>query len=249
MELSLGEILTGAVFSLPTEMGRAVMRFASLSTSADYAYGTGFEFMEFDFFSRPLTSIRAPYAKLLPVTVNNKSQLMVITHALSRFDKNISWECEWLYGEKAVSTFVVDIVFEDFLLLSQVRRGLPNLQIDELFLASQKLGSFGYISQIFDAEVLNRINSSVFFLPMAVFVIIIGWRYRATARPRYLFVIMLPVLPIVFNGLVFLYRSVLNTAGIWLVLSLGFTAALAICITALAICLLVSMIALAAQHT
>ena len=248
MELSLGEILTGAVFSLPSQKGRAVLRFSSLSTSQDFAYGMGFEFMEFNELANPLVSIRARYAKLLPVIINEKPQIMVLTHALDRDDENGGWEGEWLLGSKTPSGVILNISFEDFLLISDVRRGLPNLQIDELFSASRKLGSAGFISQIFEAEILNRLGSAIFFLPMAIIVIVIGWRYRAKARPRYLFVLLLPVLPVVFHVFVFMYRAFLNNLGIWLVISFGFSAALAIFIVTLALSLFISMIILAAQH-
>jgi len=248
MELSLGEILTGAVFSLPSQKGRDVLRFLNLSTSQDFAYGMGFEFMEFDALSRPLVSMRADYAKLLPVILNEKPQVMVLTHALSRYDKNISWEGEWLLGNKTPVGIILDISFEDFLLISDVRHGLSNLQVDELFLASRRLGSAGYVSQIFEAEILNRIGSVVFFLPMAIIVIVIAWRFRAKTKPRYFFVLLLPVFPIVFHGFVFMYRAFLNNLGIWLVISLGFSVALTVFIVAMALSLFISMIILAAQH-
>jgi hypothetical protein len=248
MELSLGQILTGAVYSLPSKRGRSVVRFSNLSTSADIAYGIGFEYMEFDLMSRPIVSLRAPYVKLLPVTLDNKPQIMVITHAVSRYDKNLSWECEWLLGDKTMAGIVIDVTYEDFLLISEVRGGLANLQVNELYEASRKLGNAGYISQIFEAEILNRMGTVAFFMPMAIFAIVIGWRYRARKKPRYFFVLLLPVLPIVFHGFVFLYRSILNYAGIWLVLSLGFSVAITIFIVFLVLTLFISMIVLAAQH-
>jgi len=248
MELSLGEILTGAVFSLPHGYGRSVLRFTNLSTSRDFAFGMNFEYMELDAYSRPVASVKSEYAKLLPVIINEKQQIKVLTHAISRYDRDHSWEGEWLLGERSPAGVILDISFEDFLLLSNVRRGLPNLQIDELFTASTRLGSAGYIPQIFEAEVLNRIGSAVFFLPMAIFVIIIGWRYRAKTKPRYLFILLLPVLPVVFHGFVFMYRTILNNLGIWLVISFGFSTALTIFVAALAFFLFISMIILAAQH-
>jgi len=248
MELSLGEILTGAVFSVPLNRGRAVLRFSHLSTWQDYAYGMDFELMEFDELFRPIVSMRAPYVKLLPVTLNGETKVMAITHTLSRYDPNVSWECEWLIGTKTMAGVVLDISYEDFLLLSVVRRGLPNMDINELFLASKKLGSAGYITEIFEAELLNRIGSTVFFLPMAIIVIVIGWRYRAKKKPRYLFFMLLPVLPIVFHGLVFMYRAVLNWLGISLVLSYGFSTSLTIFIVSLVVLLFLSMIILASQH-
>ena len=248
MELSLGEILTGAVFSLPSQNGRAVLRFTSLTTSADVSYGIGLEYMAFDVNSRPLASVKSRYAKLLPFMIDDTPKILILMHALDRFDKDNNYDSEWLLGDKIPGGIILDISFEDFLLLSDIRRGLPNLQIDELYTVSGRFNSEGYVYQIFQAEILNRLGSALFFLPMAVIAIVLAWRYRPIAKPRYIFVLMLPVLPVVFNGLVFLYRSVLNTLGIWLVMSMGFTPALVVFIAATAFILLVSLIVLAAQH-
>jgi hypothetical protein len=249
MELAMGEILTGAVFSLPSGTGRAALRFFSLTTSEDVAYVMGFEYMKFDINSSLLTSVSAPYAKLLPFNLDEKSQVLVLTHVLDRTNQNNSYEGEWLVGRKDAGGIILDVSFEDLLLLSNVRRGLSNLQIDELFSASSKLDDLGYIYQIFQAEILNRFGSVLFFLPMEIFIIILGWRFRAKTKPRYLFVLLLPVLPIVFHGFVFMYRSAFNIFGIWLVLSLGFTAALIVLIAALGLLLFLSLIILAGQHS
>jgi len=249
MELSLGEILTGALFSLPNNYGRAVIRFSSLTTSNDVAYGMGFEYMSFDENSSLVTSVRSRYAKLLPVILNEKEQVLVLTHALDRDNKDNNYDSEWLAGNKIVGGILLNIKFEELLLLSYIRRGLLKLQVTDLFLAAEISNNFGYVYQIFQAEILNRIGSALFFLPVAILVIVIGWRYRVKERPRYLFIIMLPVLPVVFLGFVFLYTSLINTLGIWLVLSMGFGLALTIYIVIMALFLFISLIVLSAQHT
>jgi hypothetical protein len=249
MEVSLGEILTGAVFSLPGNGGRTVFRFSSLTTSNDVSYGIGLEYMAFDLNSVPLASVKSQYAKLLPIKIDEKPQVLVLMHALNRMNKDNYYDGEWLIGNKTVGGILLDISYEDLMLLSYIRRSLPNLQIDELYLAATKFGNAGYVYQIFQAEILNRLSSTMFFLPMAIFVIVLGWRYRIKSKSRYIFVIMLPVLPVVFHGLVFLYRSVFNTAGIWLVLTVGFVPALILFIAVMAILLFISLITLAAQHS
>jgi hypothetical protein len=249
MEVSLGENLNGAVFSLPSGDGRAVLRFHGLTTSEDIAYGIGFEYMEFDANMNPKISAASRYAKLTPLTLNGKHQILILSHALDRFNEENDFKTEWLLGGSITGGIFLDISFEDLILISDVRRGLTNLRINELFTASQKLENEGYVSQIFQAEILNRIGTVMYFLPMAIFVIVIAWRYRAKEKPRYLFVLLLPVLPIVFHGFIFLYRSVINTIGIWLILSLGFTAALIVFIAALAVILFISLVSLAAQHS
>ncbi|MDR1836091.1 MAG: hypothetical protein LBQ89_00360 [Treponema sp.] len=249
IEVSLGEILTGAVFSLSAKNGRAALRFSSLTTSEDVAYALGFEYMWFDMYLNLQESAASRYAKLLPFTLNGKPQVLILTHALDRSNMNNSYDSQWLVGTKTAGGILLDVSYEDFLLISSVRRGLHNFQINELFSAATKVDNAGYVYQIFQAEILNRLGSALFFLPMAIFVIAIGWRYRVKTRPRYLFVLMLPVLPVVFHGFVFLYRSVFNILGIWLVLSIGFSAALVITIVILALSLFISLITLAAQHS
>jgi len=249
MELSLGENLNGAVFSIPSADGRAVMRFNSLVSTDDVAYGNGFEYMEFDSNMTPKTSVVSRYAKLTPFTLDGKPQVYVLTHALDRFDKNNDFKGEWLIGSPVTGGIFLNISYEDLLIITDVRRGLTNLRINELFTASKKLENYGYINQIFQAEILNRLGCVLYFLPMAIFVIVIAWQYRTKGKPRYLFVILLPVLPVVFHSFVFLYRSVINTLGIWLVISFGFTTALIVFIAALAVTLFISLVSLASQRS
>jgi hypothetical protein len=52
----------------------------------------------------------------------------------------------------------------------------------------------------------------------------------------------------VFTGLVHLYQIVLNIVGIWLIIALGFSAALVALIVILAVSFIFSLIVLAGQH-
>ncbi|MCL2175122.1 MAG: energy-coupling factor transporter transmembrane protein EcfT [Treponema sp.] len=254
MNVTLGDILNSALFSLPYENGRAVMRFSALTTSPDTAYGMDFEIMTFDTDNNLKFSVMSRYAKLTPFIKNDKPQLLVLTHSLDREDNSKNNQSVWLYGEENSdgihrTMFILDISFEDFLLVSHIQHGLTNLQIDELFIASEKVETAGHILQVYQAEILNRLAAVLFFLPMAIYIIIISWRYRVKSRPRYFFVLMLPILPVVFHSLVFLYRAVFNTLGIWLILSFSFIPAIVILIVVLAFLLLISLITLAAQHS
>ena len=257
MEISLGETLTGAVFSLPgvlnKEKERSVMRVASFSNHPDYAYGTGIEFMVFDSNARLLLNLRAPYAKFLPITLDGQPQVLVMMRALDRHDKTKRWEPEWNAQGKTpyrpeTAQITLNVSYEAFLMLSEMRQRLPSLYINDLFAAADIAGDTGYIPEVFQAEILNRLGACLFFLPLAVVIIIIGWNFRAKYQPRYLFVISIPVLPLVFNGLIYLYRIVLNTVGIFLIYNFGFSFALTACIAILSLSFLISLIALAAQH-
>ncbi|MDR1238691.1 MAG: hypothetical protein LBK27_01125 [Treponema sp.] len=260
IELAVGETLTGAVFSLPGSggrPGRAVLRFSGLSGFADYSYGLGLEYISFDGDARPVSRMEAPYAKILPIRIDDRPRTLILLRALDRQDRNRRWEPSWA-ADPALppapgaeipgdARLLLDMGYEDFLLLSHVRRGLDNLYMRELFTA-RTLGSSGYLPQVFEAEIIYRLSVPLFFLPLAILAIILGWRFRAKKRPRYLFIPMLPILPLVFNGLVYLYRAILNTAGIWVVISLGFSAALVVFIAALVFLFIVFLILLAAQH-
>jgi hypothetical protein len=253
METSLGDTLTWAVFSVPSAgQGREVFRFSSLSCFADYAYGLDLEYLRFDAEGRLTARAEAPYVKLLPLRMETKPRLLILMRALDRHDGSRRWEPEWLQGGAAgpdATQLVLEPDYEEFLLLSQVRRRLDDLPIDRLLTAARKLGSSGYIPQVFEAEIVNRLAAPLYFLPMAIAAVIIGWRFRAKKQPRYLFVPMLFLLPLVFNGLNHLVRGVLNILGIQAVIAFGLSAAIGIFAAGMALAFVLSLIILAAQHS
>jgi len=257
MEISLGETLTGTVFSLPgrlnREKERSVMRVASFSAYPDYAYGTGIEFMAFDSRAQLRFSLKAPYAKFLPITLDGQPQVLVMMRALDRHDRNKRWEpvldmqnSAAYYPDTAQIT--LNVSYETFLMLSEMRQRLPSLYINDLFAASGIAGEMGYLPEVFQAEILNRLGACLFFLPMAVIVLIVGWNLRAKYHPRYLFALSIPLLPLIFHGLTFLYRTVLNTIGVSLIYNFGFSTAFAVFIAILSLSFVLSLVVLAAQH-
>ncbi|MDR0475770.1 MAG: hypothetical protein LBH43_19135 [Treponema sp.] len=252
MELLLAENLVNAVFSLPArlisgEQGRAVLRFASLSTASDYAYGTGLEYLVFDSQSQPYIKLNVPYTKLLPTTLDGQAKTLVMTKAFDRNDQSRRFEPAFEGAVRPEAQIVLDIGFDEFLVLSRIRRGLPNMSMAELFSASKKFGSAGYIVESFQAEIINRLGAALFFLPMSIIALIIAWRCRAKNRPRYMFIPMLFILPFVFNSITRLYETVFANLGIWLILGLGFPLALTIFIIAQALIFIISLIMLATQ--
>jgi hypothetical protein len=255
MEILPGETLSGVVFSLPARgrQERAVMRVASLSTYPDYAYAIGIEYMVFNSQGHLLLNLQAPYAKIRPITLNDQPQTLFLMRALDRNDSTKRWEPEWeaqnrivYQPETAQITLTID--YETFLMLSEIRQDLPSLYITDLFAASRIAREMGYVPEVFQAEILNRLGTCVFFLPMAVIVIIIGWNFRARHYPRYFFTLLLPVLPVVFNGMVYLYRTVFNIVGISLILSLGFSLAFTLFIVILVVFFILALIFMAFQH-
>ncbi|GHV61878.1 hypothetical protein AGMMS49587_07170 [Spirochaetia bacterium] len=253
MDRAAGEALTEAVYSIPIRpqtggvFGRGVLRFSSISYFSDVSYGFGLEFVSFDAAGRPETRFEAPYAKIIPMILNDQQRIVVMMRALDRYDKTKRWEPVW-ESPAGDTQIILDMNYENFLLLSRVKRGVDNLSVGELFTAAKNLGPYGYIPQVFEAEAIYRLCEPLIFLPIAIFTIIIGWRYRAKKRPRYIAVPMLFVLPLVFNGLVHFYRHILNTLGTWTVLSLGFSSATVIFPVGIGVLFVISLISLAFQH-
>ena len=269
MELTLGKILTGAVFSLPLanptgqqsgvvstersssiDSGRLVMRISSLSTFSDSAYGIGAELLAFDRNGQPLWSMVSPYVKILPITLESGPSLSVLLRSLDRADKTRQMDPE-VTGQPPLggAEAVLPISWNDFILLSNVRRGVSVLSPAELMTAAQNLGSCGYPPQIFEAELIRRFAEPLFLLTLGVIAIAVGWRYRALKRPRYMGIPMLGVLPLVLNGIVHFCRGWITELGTWAVVSLGFTIA-ALCLgIGLVILFVLSLILLAAQHS
>lgn len=257
MELTLGEILPEAIFSFPLKEsvgrkdGRIVLRVASLSILGDFSYGMGIDLMSFDGNGNLLYRVEAPYAKIVPITLDSGSHVVLMMRALDRADKEKRHEPVWSGPDKTFvkeGQLILDLTYEDFLLLSRLRRGLGPLMLGDLLAMAQRIGSYGYIPQLFQAEILYRLSEVAIFLPLTILVIIVGWRFRTQKRNLYLGIPMLVVLPLVFNGIVFLCRSMLNTLSIWSVISFNFSVAIVFFIIGTLALFVFTLILLVAQH-
>ncbi|MDR1109071.1 MAG: hypothetical protein LBL19_08560, partial [Spirochaetaceae bacterium] len=195
LKIALGEVLTDAVFSFPNRYGgRAVARFSSLSVSPDYAYGVGLEMVSFDAAGGPLFRVEAPYVKILPIQVQGEQRLVFLMLALERQDENVQWKPVWtgdLLPEPGINEAIVDMSYETFSLITRINRGTEHLFLGELFDAAKNLENYGYIPQVFEAEILRRVSNPLILLPVTILVIIAGWRFRAKKQPRH---VVLPML-------------------------------------------------------
>jgi hypothetical protein len=157
---------------------------------------------------------------------------------------------------------MLDLDFENFVLLCHTWRGLAappgstgqispldGFSLGDLFAGSRALSPYGYVPQVFEAEIIYRLCEPLFFLPMAIIIIIAGWRFRSRSHARYVFVPMLFILPLVFHELLYLYRHVLNILGIYSVLNLGFSLTLIIYCFSAGILFVFSLVAFASQHS
>jgi hypothetical protein len=268
-EMALGEILSGAIFSAPrltssgTSYGRIVLHVRSLEASPDYSYGIGLEVLFFDADGELENRLEAPYAKILPRILGGRQRVLILLRALDRENENRRWEPVWTGPGRPGSVrydgggemielkdaqALLDMPYEDFLLSTQVRRGVDNFFIGELFTAEKNLGAYGYVPQVFAAEILSRFAEAVYFLPLLILILIAGWRYRAFQRPRFLGIPMLFILPLVFDGVIRIYRAAMNILGIRLVISLDFVPAMVILFAGGFVLFILFLVWLAYQH-
>ena len=251
MKMALDGILSDAVFSMPYQSGRLVMRISSLSISPDSCYGMGIEIMAFNRDGRPLWSMEAPYAKILPLSLGSGPEVAVLMRALDRTDKTKHWE-PVVHGMgqagPANAQIALQVSWDNFLLLSRVHRGFSGLSPEDLKKAAESFGAYGYQPDVFQAELLRRFSEPLFLLPLGIFAIVMGWRYRALKRPWFAGIPMLGILPLVFYGIVQLCRLWITNLEIVAVVSLGFATAVLFFAVGLTVLLILSIIILAAQH-
>jgi hypothetical protein len=256
-ELTLGDVLTEAVFSLPRydsagkADGRLVLRVGALSTFSDYSYGFDIDLVAVDSTGSLSNRMEAPYAKFLPKTINGKGMVVLLLQSLDRRNPNLRWGPVWT-GPGQVEMGGVELPlylsYENFLLITRVRRGLEHFQIPSLFAAEQNLGPYGYIPELFRAQVITRIAEPLFFLPLFILALIVAWRFRPRKQPRYLAIPMLVIMPVVFLAWTAAYRSLIDALGIGMALTLSFTASMVILGIALSVFFFLSLIILVYQR-
>jgi hypothetical protein len=117
----------------------------------------------------------------------------------------------------------IDIPYESFLGLLRLPDRLGSIFVGDLFRMARRIGYYGYIPQLFYAEILYRFAEVAFILPLSIFVIGMGWRYRTKKEKIVVLVPMLFLMPAVFNGLLFFFRGMLHSLSVWSVISFGFT--------------------------
>jgi lipopolysaccharide export LptBFGC system permease protein LptF len=190
----------------------------------------------------------------MDINGNAEESTILLLHALDRADKTRSSVPVWT-GEAdtpaaafGANQILLPISYDDFLLLSKIGQDAQILNLRELFTAEKSFDKYGYVRESFRAEIFNRLGSALFFLPMAMLALILGWRYRARKKPRSVYVPMLFLLAVIFYAAVLFYRNIIANLSIWLSLSMGLTTALVCLCAGAAVFFIISLVLLAAQH-
>ncbi|MDR0539386.1 MAG: hypothetical protein LBG74_02630 [Spirochaetaceae bacterium] len=272
MNTTTGDEIENAVFSIPrlAEDGRLVFRAGYLFTMKDESYASGIEMAAFDHAGKPVFRVETPFAKIMPIYVNGIWRTVVLLRAIDRDDERIRWEPLWIdetlptgtkqgaqrpanfaqAGERGPGGYEVllDISYENFLLAQDGINGLPSFFLADFWKASSQLNAYGFAPEVFYAEILSTLGKPLLFLPLAVFIIAIGWRFRSRHSPPYAGFPMAVILPLVFHVLLSLVFTNGKNLYIILILQTGFTAALVLAIALPVVFLVISLLFLAAQH-
>ncbi|GMO32702.1 MAG: hypothetical protein Ta2F_08630 [Termitinemataceae bacterium] len=263
MEAHTGDELINPVFSIPMpdREGRIVMRFSSLTSTADFSYGKDMEIVAFDKMRKPIYRVVSPYIKILPVMLGSYSETVIYMKSIDRYDETKHWDPIWNRIGAATdlsaaqnrtlqldTQILLNISFDQFLLASVADVNYAGFYLRDLWESANTLEPFGYIPQVFYVEIIRCMTDPLLFLPLAMVSLIIGWALRTRKKTGDSFYLMCAVLPIVFNGFVFILRQVFYDLELFTVLSFGFAVAIPICIAGSAVLFILSLLCLAAQN-
>jgi hypothetical protein len=231
MNARLGKEIAGPVFSLPLfeAEGRAVMRLALLSSTADYSYGRSFEMAAFDSDRNPLYNVEAHYVKFLPFYIDEKQYTAVYMQAFSRDYEDMRWGPSWSgtpSKDSPRNQIVLAISYEDFLLASVAGKNLDGFFLSDIWALSKRLASYGYLPEVYHAEIVRTVMDPLMFLPLVMFSLVAGWQLRCKKRRSLAILPMFFLMPFLLNALVQTFRSAINACSVFTVLSFGFAAAL-----------------------
>ncbi|MDR0909673.1 MAG: hypothetical protein LBM77_07895 [Spirochaetaceae bacterium] len=229
---SIGRTINDAVFSLPlNRIARIVIYASSLQIPVgriqdnDSAYITGFEAMFFDSSGELLNQVVSPFAKVRALGNNAQIQLL----SLDRNDQATSWAPVW-QGKTGVTNaniITLDVSFSDFILCCNISGQAENLPLNYLFKGAT-MASYGFIPQVFRAELYRRTAIPALFLPMLGFMLVIAWRFRSKNKHGPLAWLMPVLLPIALLALFDVFSAGVATCSAILALTLDLIPALCI---------------------
>ena len=185
-------------------------------------YLRGLAVHSFDQYGKWKSSVTTPYAKMtarrakdldkrtaeeLAVNPSVKNIPFVMLRSVSRDSPDNKNEPVWKFkkaeegGQSAgANQLYFPIPYEDFSLILLSAAGNGNLNPFSLNRMARKAPDYGYSSEVFSVESLNRIFYPFMFLVLLIFIATIAWNYRLSAGAIFKFkwVFILPSLNVVF---------------------------------------------------
>ncbi|MDR2491424.1 MAG: hypothetical protein LBD20_08500 [Spirochaetaceae bacterium] len=248
-----GAEIENVVFSIPRLLdgGTMVLRTGYLSTLTGASYASRLYGAAYGPDGEPLFAVETPFAKFEPIFINGAWKTAVLLRAIDRGNSAVHWLPLWTGGENKIdgaSQLLLDITYEDFLLAASGRRTIETYYLANFSAAASRLAPYGYVQEIFQTEIIRIISEPLMFLPLAIFSIIVGIRYRSRNRPRFSAIPMMIILPLVFDAVFLLILGTLEKFYTMAVIAAGMTAAAVCAISLIVLLIIASFLTLAAQH-
>ena len=248
-----GAEIENVVFSIPrlSDSGTIALRAGYLSTLTGASYASRLYGAAYGPDGTPLFAVETPFAKFEPIFINGDWKTVVLLHAIDRGNSAVHWLPLWTGEEdktEGAYQLLLDIKYEDFLLAASGKRSIETYYIADFFAAASRLAPYGYAQEMFQTEIIRIVSEPLIFLPLAIFSIIIGIRYRSRNRPRFSAIPMMIILPLVFDAVFLLILGTLENFYTMIVISAGMTTAAVCAILLIVVLIIVSFLALAAQH-
>jgi hypothetical protein len=153
------------------------------SGGKDVAYLRGFEYASFDRNGKVSYRISAPYAKMLPFPNGNRRYLQpeLLLRSVDRAKSDTEIGPSVLEGtvpENEKSILVLDMDFRDFDMIVAANRGPQAMSIIDLWLFAPKAETYGFSRTVYLREILDRLADPFLMLIVALYALIIGWKFR-----------------------------------------------------------------------
>jgi hypothetical protein len=245
--------IENVIFSIPrlTEGGRFVIHADYFTSFSGASYADQIEIAAFNGRNESAFKVSSSFAKIIGVNVNGKNRCAVLLRALDRKSDKFEWAPLWTDGEETAPggyQILLDIDYEDFLLASEGAYETKGFFLSDFWEASKRLKPYGYASEVFEAEIIRSVNRALSFMPLSIFAIVIGWRFRSKKRPVFSGFPMAFILPVIFNALFNLVLSSTQNLCIIIIIYMGFSAAVTAALIVTVALFVISFLALAAQR-
>lgn len=235
--------------------GRIIIRIDSLAYFENCTFAHGMEAIALDARKQPLWTLSAALVKIIPTGGESDPGTAFLMHPVDRTNENKGEYPRWTGYQGAIprdTMLFLKLPYEDFLLATAAAAAAKNSTQGffpgDLWAAASRLKPLGFIPQVFYAEIIRYFYLPALFLPLSLFALIIGWKYRPRRAVPYALVPMFFILPVIFESLILLIAHIFNLISIWTVISAGWTAACASGICSAVLLFILSIFLLAAQR-
>ena len=152
------------------------------SSGRDMAYLRGFELVRLDKDGSIRFHFETPYAKMFAARgMDGKERPQVLLRAVSRESEGVTWRPIVKKGspsEAESAIQVLDMPYDDFALVVSANRGIRTMQLADIIRFINRSELYGFPKHELSIELISRLSEPFLLMILAVFALILAWRYR-----------------------------------------------------------------------